>query len=152
MNELHKCSYCEKNCEHAGLEVNTVCPNNSASREIEKPFDLSIFRIEKRVTNFVTTGIVIGFLWCGSKGCYTIGRSMSYSTKKALLEAETERLNSGSFGDFESTIAALLIVQKKEILTVNGLDYVNTDYEDVFIGDPKEEDFQELIAHRFLGE
>jgi len=94
-----------------------------------------------KTLKFKSSGYVYGFLWGGGKGAYP-ARELQADTKKDLLKQANEGLN-GSLDSgmgYESLTGAILEIKKISTIRLKSKEYVNKEYEVVFIGKLSDED------------
>ena len=105
-----------------------ICPDSSQ-------VDISIMLLYN-MKQFEISGYVYGKYWGGGSGAYPATK-ISGSNLTKLLRKAKEMLSNGSLDSgmgYESLLGAYLSIKTEDTITLKGREFVNTDYDDKFIG------------------
>jgi hypothetical protein len=97
--------------------------------------------------NYNSTGIVLGNYWGGGKGSFAATKFSSNISKEDLIEQNKKALENGSLDSgmgYESLIGALITIKTTSTIIYEGKEFINDEYEDLFIGNLTEEE-QEFL-------
>ena len=97
--------------------------------------------------HYYSTGYVLGNLWGSGQAGY-VAQQINSSTKEGLIKKATEMLDNGKLDSgmgFESLIGTLLFVETKTTKTIDGIDYIHSDYEYISIGDLTKDQVEFLL-------
>lgn len=102
---------------------------------------------------YSATGLVYGKYWGGGEGSYPSKKLVAYQSVEALLKDATSMLD-GSLDSgmgYERLLGAMLIVEEKETLEIDGKEFVHKEYETHFIGEltAQQQDF--LFEQEYIG-
>lgn len=103
----------------------------------------------KKTITYHATGHCYGGLWGGGNGAYQ-ARKFSANTKEALDKKINDAISDGSIDSgmgFESMLGAIMHVETKTIIEVEGKEFKNSEYELEFYGNLQEsaKDFLEEV-------
>ena len=109
--------------------------------------------MQNKQVKFYSSGVVHGRYWGGGEGAYS-ARKFSGDTKEEVIEKATAALEDGSLDSgmgYEKLIGALLTIEERTIVEIEGKQFTNREYHGVFIGDLNEEqqDFLLEVEQQF---
>ena len=88
-------------------------------------------------------GVVLGYMWGGGTGFYPTVTLEGFDSIEALSEAAEKKIKDNSLDKgmgFEALKGAVLEVEERSTVTVDGLDYHREDYTSIIVGELTEEE------------
>ncbi len=99
------------------------------------------------IKTYKSDGLVLGNYWGGGSGSYAATTLHSDISKEDLIEQNKKALESGSLDSgmgYESLIGARITIETKTTTLIEDKEFINKEYETIFIGELSETDIEFL--------